>query len=82
MLTCDTTADQCVVTRGAWHVDSESSRHVACNDCLDKNNVTKCRLISACDVIEGPNLKPTLLRVHEGVLMEDENQEESLLHPY
>ena len=82
ILICDTAADQCAVTRGAWHIDSSSSRYVACNNYLDKNNITKCQLISAYTVIEGQNLKPTLLRVHEGVLMDDVNQKESLLHPY
>ena len=82
ILICDTAADQCTVTRGAWHIDSSSSRYVACNNYLDKNNITKCQLVSACTVIKGQNLKPTLLRVHEGVLVEDANQKESLLHPY
>ena len=37
---------------------------------------------SARTVAEGENLKPTFLRVHERALMDDENQRESLLHPF
>ena len=59
-----------------------SSRYAACNNYLDSNNTTKCQLASACTVIEGENLKPMFLRVHEGVLIDDENQRESLLYPY
>ena len=55
MLVCDTTADRCRSTIGAWHIDSTSSRCVACNNYLDKNNVTKCQLVSACTVVEGFN---------------------------
>ena len=82
ILICNTTADQYTVTRGTWYIDSSSSRYIACNNYVDKNNMTKCQLVSAYTVIEVLNLKPTLLRVHEGVLMEDNNQKESLLHPY
>ena len=31
---------------------------------------------------EEENLKPTLLRTNEGLLMDDDDQKESLLHPY
>ena len=79
---CDAAADQCTATRSDWHADSSTDRHVACNNYLDQNMVTKCQIVSLCVVIAGPNLRPTLLRVHEMVLMEDEAQKESLLHPY
>ena len=32
-------------------------------------------------MIEGENLKPTILRVYEGALMDDDTQKESILHP-
>ena len=82
MLICDTAADRCTVTRSAWHADSSTDRCVAHNNYLNQKLVIKCQLVSACAVIEGPNLKPTLLRVHEGVLMENKDQKESLLHPH
>ena len=53
VLTCDAEDDQCTVTRNDWHVDSPSSRCVACYDYLDKNNTNECQLVSACTMIEG-----------------------------
>ena len=77
----DTAADQCTVTRRAWHIDTLSHRYVGCNNYLN-NNTTKRQIVSAYTVVEGPNLPPTLIRMHEGVLINDDNQTESLLHPY
>ena len=53
ILICDAAADQCTVTRHAWHIDSPSSRCAACDHCLDKNNATKCQLASSCTTTEG-----------------------------
>ena len=82
VLMCDAESNQCTITIHAQHEDSPSSRHKAYNDHLDKNNATNCQLVRACTVIEGENLKPMLLRVHKGVLIDDENQRESMLHSH
>ena len=74
-------ADRFTIKRNAQHAHAPSSRHEACNDHSDTTNATKCQLASRCTFIEGENIKPTPLRVHEGVLMDDENQWEYLLHP-
>ena len=52
-LKCENAANQCTVTRHAYHVDSPYSRHSACNNYLDKNNATKCQLVHVYTVIEG-----------------------------
>ena len=49
---------------------------------LDSNNIVKCHIVSAWTVVESLNLPLTLLCVHKGVLINNENQIESLLHPY
>ena len=81
MWIADTAADQFTVTKRAWHIDTPLCRYVGYNNYLN-NITTKCQIVSACTVVEGPNLPPTLIRVHEGVLIDDDNQTESLLHPY
>ena len=78
----DIAVDQYTVTRRIWHIDALSHRYVDYDNYLDSNNRTKCQIVSACTVVEAPNLPPTLIRVHEGVLINDDNQTESLLYLY
>ena len=85
ILICNTAADQCMVTRKAWYIEAFNDRYVGCNNYLDPNSnetTCECQLVSTCTVLCGPNIKPILIRVYEGVLMDDDNQNESLLYPY
>ena len=78
----DTAACQFAVTRRVWHAESHANRHVQCNDCLDNASTpTKCTIVSAITVLTSPGSPPTLMRVHEGVLIKNSDQSESLLHP-
>ena len=85
ILICDTATDQCTVIRKAWHIEAFTNRFAGFSNYLDANNYATtqhCPLVSACTILCGPNLEPTMIRVNEGVLMENDNQAESLLHPY
>lgn len=81
ILICDTAADQCTITKKAWHINERTERIAACKGHISKEQ-KKMNIVSGYAIAYGEGLLPALIKVNEGMLNEEDGETKSLFHPY
>ena len=81
ILTCDAAADQCAVVKKAWHVDERTNRSAMCRGHVG-DKTQKLDIASACSIAYGEGLLPMSIKANEALLIDNEEENESLSHPF
>ena len=81
ILMCNTAADQCTVTKKAWHGDEKTNRSATCGGHAG-NETQKLDIVSAHSIACGEGLFPALIKVNKALLVDNKEENESLLHPF
>ena len=81
ILIVDSSADQCCITPKSWHIDERTNQSVTCEGYAGDER-QKFDIVSGHSIAYGDRILLTLIKINEEVLMKDEDELESLLHPH